>query len=130
MALRSPSAPLAVRPAGFEPDRAEVMNTVRGAPSVELENGVTFHPLVGGHNKARNLTTGIVTFAPGAALPCHAHPFPEAVSVLSGQAAVKLEGRCYHLEHLDTVCIPAGTPHEVSNLSREQPAVFHIAMAA
>src|SRR5205823_3203574 len=67
---------------------------------------------------------------PGARLPCHTHPFAEAVSVLAGQAAMLVEGRRYHLEHLDMVCIPRGTPHEVVNLSSEQPAVFHIAMAS
>lgn len=128
--LAAPPAPLAARPAGFEPDRPEVMNTLRGAATVEIEKGIAFRPLVGNHNNARNLTTGIVTFAPGARLPCHTHPFAEAVSVLSGQAAMIVEGRRYHLEHLDMVAITRGVAHEVINLSSEQPAVFHIAMAS
>jgi 2-dehydro-3-deoxyglucarate aldolase/4-hydroxy-2-oxoheptanedioate aldolase len=121
--------PVPARPPGFEPDRPEVMNHLKDAATVEIAPGVVFRPQIGGHNNARNLTTGIVTFAPGARLPCHNHPFAESVGVLAGQAAMTVEGRRYHLEHLDAVTVPRGTPHEVANLSVTQPAVFHIAMA-
>lgn len=121
-------APLAARPAGFQPDRPEAVALRSAARRVELERGVIFQPLVGAHNQARNLTTGIVTFVPGAQLPYHQHPHAEAITLLSGEAAVEVAGRRYHLQPLDNVFIPAGTPHHAVNTSTARPAQFHIAM--
>jgi 2-keto-3-deoxy-L-rhamnonate aldolase RhmA/quercetin dioxygenase-like cupin family protein len=117
-------------PTRMKPDRPEVMNNVADAPSLEIERGVVFRALVGGHNHARNLTTGIVTFAPEAALPYHTHPFSESVTLLEGQANLEVEGRLYRLQPLDNVTIPRDTPHAVVNTSAGRPAVFHIAMAS
>ncbi len=116
------------RPAGFTPDRPEVITPRSAARRVELERGVIFQPLVDAHNNARNLTTGIVNFMPGAALPYHTHPHGEAITLLSGEAAVEVAGRRYRLEPLDNVHIPAGLPHAAVNLSASRPAQFHIAM--
>src|SRR5436190_1980314 len=62
-------------PESMRPDRQQVVNHVASSPRVEIERGVTFECLVGGHNSARNLTTSLVTFAPAAQLPYHTHPF-------------------------------------------------------
>jgi len=120
--------PLAARPKGFAPDRPEVINVRSQARRVELERGVIFQPLVGAHNNARHLTTGIVNFMPGAALPYHTHPHGEAITLLSGEAAVEIEGRRYALEPLDNVYIPASLAHAAFNTSASRPALFHIAM--
>jgi 2-keto-3-deoxy-L-rhamnonate aldolase RhmA/quercetin dioxygenase-like cupin family protein len=117
-------------PARMKPDRSEVMNTVAESPSMEIERGVLFRALVGSHNKARNLTTGIVTFAPEAALPYHTHPFSESVTLLEGQATLEVEGRAYRLRPLDNITIPRDTPHAVVNASAGKSAVLHIAMAS
>ena len=45
--------------------------------------------------RARNLTTGLVTFAPGAQLEYHTHTYTEAITLLSGAAIVEVEGRRY-----------------------------------
>jgi quercetin dioxygenase-like cupin family protein len=105
------------------------MNRVGSSPRTEIERGVTFEALVGGHNKARNLTTGLVTFAPGAGLAYHTHPFSESITLLEGQALVEVEGRQYELCRLDNVVIPRGTAHAARNASPAKPAVFHIALA-
>ena len=115
-------------PASFAPDRPELMNHLRDASVVEIERGVVFRPLVGAHNQARRLTTGTVTFEPGAKLSYHTHPFSEGVTLLEGQAAMEVQGRRYPLQPLDHVCIPRELPHCVLNLQDDRPAVFHIAM--
>jgi 2-keto-3-deoxy-L-rhamnonate aldolase RhmA/quercetin dioxygenase-like cupin family protein len=118
----------ATRPANIRPDRPEVITTRSAAKRVELERGVIFQPHVGAHNQARNLTTGIVTFMPGAQLPYHKHPHGEAITLLSGEAEVEVEGRRYRLRTLDNVYIPAERPHFAVNPSASKPATFHIAM--
>jgi quercetin dioxygenase-like cupin family protein len=113
----------------MRPDRPEVMNPVGSGKKIEIERGVVFEALVGAHNRAKNLTTGIVTFAPGAQLPYHTHPFTESVTLLSGQAVAEVEGRRYTLKPLDNVVITRELAHHVVNASFREPAVFHIAMA-
>jgi 2-keto-3-deoxy-L-rhamnonate aldolase RhmA/quercetin dioxygenase-like cupin family protein len=113
----------------MRPDRQQVMNHVGSSPRIEIERGVSFECLVGGHNSARNLTTGLVTFAPSARLPYHTHPFSESITVLQGRAVMEVEGRAYELEPLDNVVIPRETPHQARNVSTTENAVLHIAMA-
>ncbi len=125
-----PVPPANAPPAAIRPDRPEVMNSLADAARIEIAPGVVFAPLVGAHNRARKLTTGIVTFAPAAELPYHTHPFAESVTVLSGWAAFAVEGRRYDLGPLDNVYVRPGTAHKVVNLSRGEPAVFHIAMSS
>jgi 2-keto-3-deoxy-L-rhamnonate aldolase RhmA/quercetin dioxygenase-like cupin family protein len=117
-------------PESMRPDRPEVMTAVGDGAKVEIERGVSFECLVGGYNHARGLTTGLVTFAAEAELPYHTHPFTESITLLRGRAAVEVEGRRYELEPLDNVVIPRGTAHLARNVSGNEPAVFHIAMAS
>ena len=126
--MGSVAHPLPGRPAGFQPNRPEVVSTRSAAKRVELERGVIFQPLVGAHNQAVNLTTGIVTFMPGAQLPYHTHPHGEAVTLLSGEAEMEIEGRRYRLFPLDNVYIPPGCAHFACNPSPSKPASLHIAM--
>lgn len=123
-------APLPRPPERMRPDRPEVMNAVGSGPNGEIARGVTFECLVGGHNQARRLTTGFVTFAPGAVMPYHTQPYSESITLLEGSAAVEVEGRDYALGKNDNAVIPAGRAHAVRNLSDTEPAVFHVAMAA
>ena len=121
--------PLARPPESMRPDRPEMMSAVGTGQKVELAPGVVFECLVGAHNQARGLTTGMVTFGPAAELPMHTHPFSEAITLLSGRAVVEVEGRRYALETLDNVVVPMGRAHSAQNLSSDQPAVFHVALA-
>ncbi|MBS0205269.1 MAG: cupin domain-containing protein [Planctomycetes bacterium] len=123
------AAPLSRPPETLRPDRMEVMNPVGSGPKVEISRGVTFECLVGRHNQAKNLTTGIVTFAPGAVLPCHSHTFTESITLLSGSMTVEIEGRGYALKRLDNAVIPAGLAHSARNTSTSEVAVVQIAMA-
>ncbi len=123
------SAPLARPPEAMRPDRPEVMNARGFGPRVEIGPGVEFECLVGGHNRARQLTTGFVTFAAGAVLPYHLHAFAESITLVRGAATIKVAGRCYALQTLDNVVIPRGLAHLARNTSPHEPAVLHIAMA-
>ncbi len=116
-------------PEALRPDRLEVMTSVGSGRKAEIEPGVSFECLVGNHNGARNLTTGFVTLDPSAGLAIHTHPFSEAITLVRGKAVVDVEGRQYQLDPLDTVVIPPGRAHSAANLSGEQPAVIHIALA-
>lgn len=117
-------------PPEFRPDRNEVMNAPGSGPQLEVAPGVKFDCMVGAHNQARNLTTGLVTFAPGAVLPRHRHTFAESITLLAGRVLVDVEGRQYEIGPLDNVTIPRGLAHKVTNLSRSASALFHIAMAS
>jgi 2-keto-3-deoxy-L-rhamnonate aldolase RhmA/quercetin dioxygenase-like cupin family protein len=115
-------------PATMRPDRSEVMTPVGSGITVEIDRGVRLEQLVGSHNQARHLTTGFVTFEPGAELPYHVHPHSEAITLLRGRAAVEVEGRRYELEPLDNVVIPRGIAHAAFNTSRTEPVVLHVAL--
>lgn len=122
--------PVTCAPPDLRPDRREAMNARGAGPQLEIAPGVTFDCMVGAHNQARSLCTGLVTFAPGAELPCHRHDFAEAITLLQGRALVAVEGRHYEIGPLDNVTIPRGLAHRVANLSHTAPALFHVAMAA
>ena len=124
-----PVAPLSRPPESMRPDRDEVMNAVGTGPRAEIAKGVNFECLVGRHNQARKLTTGIVTFAPGAVLPYHSHIFSESITLLRGSVTVEVEGRSYAMKKLDNAVIPPGVVHSARNTSTTEPAVLHIAMA-
>jgi len=117
-------------PESLRPDRLEVVNE-RGANSpVEVAPGVLLDCLVGQHNRARNLMTGLVTFEPGAQLAYHTHPVSESITVLSGTAFVAVEGREYSLASFDNIVIPRGLAHAAWNTPATGRSVLHVALAA
>ena len=84
---------------------------------------------MGRFNTARQLTTGIVTMAPDSKLPYHTHTVSESVTLLSGTLAMDVEGRRYVLDPLDNITIPPGRAHQAENLSPNETAVLHVALA-
>ncbi|MFO0871046.1 MAG: aldolase/citrate lyase family protein [Pirellulales bacterium] len=124
----TPVAPLPTPPESFRPDRPEVITPVGRGVVSELARGVTLECLAGSPHGARNLTTGIVTFAPGAALPYHQHTFAESITPLGGLLHVEVEGRIYSLRRFDNLLIPAGHPHQTRNPSTTEPVSVHVAV--
>lgn len=124
------TSPLVRPPESMRPDRPEVMSKLGTSPQVELHRGVTFECLVGKHNQAQKLTTGQVTFAPGASLPYHTHPFSESITVLRGTMIVEVEGRSYSLKAKDNMVILAGLAHTARNASASEPAIVHAALGS
>lgn len=125
-----PVAPLPRPPESRRPDRPEVMAETGKSDPIELAPGVMLDALVGGHNKARNLFTGLVTFDPSARLDYHTHPVSESITVLSGEAVVGVEGREYTLGPLDNIVIPRGVAHAAWNTSKKARGVVHVALAS
>lgn len=117
-------------PESLRPDRLETMNEPGKNPPVELALGVSLDCLVGKHNGARNLMTGLVTFEPNAKLEYHTHPVSESITVLSGTAIVAVKGREYSLNPLDTIVIPRGLAHAAWNASATGRGVVHVALAS
>jgi 2-keto-3-deoxy-L-rhamnonate aldolase RhmA/quercetin dioxygenase-like cupin family protein len=124
-----PAVPMDRPPESFRPDRPEVMNDLGSGKKIEIDRGVVFECLVGAHNNAKNLTTGIVRFAPGAQLAYHKHTFTESVTLLEGSVTIEIEGRRYTFSPLDNAVIPPGVAHFVKNASPSREAVLHIAMS-
>ncbi|MGB7600431.1 MAG: cupin domain-containing protein [Candidatus Sulfotelmatobacter sp.] len=114
-------------PECFRPDRTETISAPGERPPDELVSGVSMDCLVGQHNGARHLATGLVSFAPGAQLPYHTHPVSESVTLLSGSAIVSVEEREYCLGTFDNIVIPEDLPHSVRNASDSESARFHVA---
>jgi len=125
-----PTTPLPRPPESLRPDRVEKMNPPGKNPPIELAPGVSFDCLVGAHNGARKLTTGLVSFAPDARLEYHNHPVDESITVLSGTVMVGVEGREYSLGPLDTIIIPRGVAHAAWNASANRRGVVHVALAS
>jgi 2-keto-3-deoxy-L-rhamnonate aldolase RhmA/quercetin dioxygenase-like cupin family protein len=125
-----PRTPLPHPPESLRPDRSEVMNEPGKNSLIELAPGVLLDCLVGAHNGARNLTTGLVTLEHGAKLAYHTHPVSEAITVLSGTVVVAVEGREYSLSLLDTVVIPRRLAHAAWNTSATERGVVHVALAS
>ena len=121
---------LAAPPARMRPDRDAVVTRRGDGETIALQEGVVFEALVGRFNAARDLTTGIVTFEPGAVLDQHAHPCSESITVLSGEAEITVEGRVHRLGVLDNIVIPRWAPHAARNPDPARPARVHVALAS
>ena len=117
-------------PDRMRPDREEIVTRCGDGATMTLQAGVVFEALVGQFNTARNLTTGIVTFEPGASLDQHLHPSSESITVLDGEAEITVEGRVYRLSRLDNIVIPRWAPHAARNPDAARPARLHVALAA
>ena len=79
---------------------------------------------------ARGFSTGMTTYASGAAMPNHIHDVSEAMTILEGSARVLVEGREYVLSPYDCIHLPAGTAHYVENAMAEPMLRVHSAFAS
>ena len=117
---------LARPPESFRPDRTEVMTDFGSGNKIDIQPGVVFEAMVGAHNGAKDLTTGVVHFSPGVKLAYHTHPTTESITLLDGAGMVDVEGRRYRLSRFDNVVIPPGVAHGVENLSMEHETLLHV----
>jgi quercetin dioxygenase-like cupin family protein len=92
--------------------------------------GLMFREFVSSACAARGFSTGTVTIGPAAVFPYHKHAFCESITLLSGAAQVRVEGRSYRLEQFDCISIPAGVAHEIANCTQESPMVALLALAS
>jgi quercetin dioxygenase-like cupin family protein len=110
-------------------NRLEVLTRNAGAFPDVLAAGVGLRVLATGALGARGLTTALASFASGAELPYHKHPFSEVIVVLEGEPIVLVEGRRYRLQPFDAMHLPAGTAHAVASPA-QKPALLHSSFAS
>lgn len=105
--------PLVVRRADVEPfDRGD---------------GVTTVPCIGRWNSdAATITTGTTSFRPGRGLPLHTHNVEESVLVITGTARVVVGDQTVDLVAGDATWVPAGTEHQVLNVSDEELTIYWV----
>ena len=108
-------------------DREE--SIIPGQSNAQPAAPVALHELVSARCGAQGFSTGTATFQPAADLPCHKHAFSEAVTILTGEALFRVEGRQYRLRPLDCVHVPAGIAHRVRNASSHELLVAHWSFA-
>jgi quercetin dioxygenase-like cupin family protein len=111
-------------------NRTETLTRNDGPFPDELAPGVELRILATGSLGAQGLTTALVRFRTGGALPYHRHPMSEVIVVLEGMADVYVEGRHYRLKPYDAMHVPAGTVHAAGNESAGVPALVHTSFAS
>ena len=110
-------------------DRREVIQRPGDSKITVVVPGVELCPLVGAHSGARDLFTALLTLSPRASYPLYTRPFTEVLILVEGDASVEVEDRRYRLKPLDAMTVSPRVPRRVVNLSSDQPAVLHVALA-
>jgi quercetin dioxygenase-like cupin family protein len=126
----APTMAMLIHSSDTPPPRQEMIQSFESSKVSVLALGVELRMLVGAHNGARNLFTGVMTLAPGASYPYYVRPFSEALVLLDGEAAVDVEDRRYRLGRLDAVSVAPQQPRRVANLSTGRLAVLHLSLAS
>ena len=117
-------------PTAWASDRTETIQVVSEASGTVIVPGVELKSLVGEHNGARGLFTGLLTLASSAVYRLYSRRCTEAFVLLSGEIAVDVEDRRYRLSPLDAMTVPALLPRRLVNLSTSRPALIHVSLAA
>ena len=99
-------------------------------PSVSRGGGVRTTPLVSKAIADVNLTTGVTSFPPGAAIPLHHHNCAEQVTILEGEAEVEIDGATHQLRPFDTTFVLAGKPHRFKNIGSGPMSILWIYTSA
>lgn len=88
--------------------------------------GVVSRLLVHDGLGSEHLTTGITTFAPGAAIASHWHNCDESVVVVAGEATAEVDGALFPMKPYDTTFVRAGVPHRFLNRSEAPMTILWI----
>jgi quercetin dioxygenase-like cupin family protein len=109
-------------------DRREAIQTLAASLPETWRPGVVLRPLVGAHNGAHALSTGLAELAPGTETGYFARPCCSAVTVLEGEVVAEVEGHVYRLGPLDCITIPAGLARRTLNRTGGA-ALLHVSLA-
>src|SRR4051794_19143430 len=120
------SRPAEKNEAGTE--RREAIQQPGDTAPETLGPGVALRPLIGAHNHAHQLFTGLMTIEPRSGIPYITRPCCAAVTLLEGEVDVEVEGRRYRLGPLDCITVPAGIARRTIN-DTDRRAVLHVALA-
>jgi quercetin dioxygenase-like cupin family protein len=110
--------------------RLEKIISGRSRNLVELSTGVRLRALAAEASGVEGMSTWIGIFSPAVGLPYHRHDVSEAITVLSGEARVGIEGRTYRLGLLDCLHVPADVAHSTSNASGKKKLMLHNSFGA
>jgi quercetin dioxygenase-like cupin family protein len=110
--------------------RKEKIISGRSRNLVELSAGVRLRGLAFEGSGVEGMSTWIGIFSPASGLPYHRHDVSEAITVLSGEARVGIEGRTYRLGLLDCLHVPAGVAHSTTNASGKKKLMLHNSFGA
>jgi quercetin dioxygenase-like cupin family protein len=110
--------------------RVEKVVSGRSRNLVEIFSGVLLRPLASAQCGVEGMSTGIAVFSPSSQLPYHRHDVSEALTVLSAEALVAVEGRTYRMGPLDCLHVPAGITHSVANPSGKKKLMIHSSFGA
>ena len=94
--------------------------------AIEETTWGTLQWLVGSNNgTSEHITLGRVTFKPGQSNPLHHHPnCEEVLLVISGEIEHSLpEGGSAKLRKGDCIVLPAGKPHQATNVGEKEAVV-------
>jgi quercetin dioxygenase-like cupin family protein len=114
-----------------EGDRLTIIRAGEVTP-LNRGGGVVTIPLItrqsaAGENK---ITTGISVYPPGAGAPLHQHNCDEQVTLLDGQAEVRIAGSVTRLEPHDTTYVAAGVEHAYRNTGTTPMTIMWIYTSA
>jgi quercetin dioxygenase-like cupin family protein len=110
--------------------RVEKIISGRSRNLVELTAGVRLRALASETSGVEGMSTWIGIFSSATGLPYHRHDVSEAITVLSGEARVGVEGRTYRLGPLDCLHVPAGVAHSTTNASETKKLMLHNSFGA
>ncbi|MBI4026622.1 MAG: cupin domain-containing protein [Verrucomicrobia bacterium] len=96
------------------------------SPVYEPVTGARFRDLFGRRQGCPHLCGGYGEFDPGVSLPCHMHPFDEAIAIIKGKAVCEVAGRRHALSGCDTALVPQGLPHRFLNESSGPMAMIWV----
>lgn len=108
-------------------ERVEFLNTPASSPFFEPLAGIRVHFFANGELGAIGLTTCAAVLLARKKLPYHTHPTSEAITAVSGVAAVYVEGRRYVIQAYDALHVPAEVAHSIESLSPAAPVILHTA---
>ncbi|MBM3740910.1 MAG: cupin domain-containing protein [Acidobacteria bacterium] len=92
----------------------------------QVEQGITATPKLFEDAGAKNLSSGISTFAPGSTARVHGHNTEEVLTILQGKALIEAEGKRFEAEPLDICYMPAGVFHRVTNIGDSEMRLLWI----
>ena len=84
-------------------------------PLIDRGGGIYSTPLVVEATGAKDFSSGVTSFPPGASIALHTHDADEQVTLLEGEGTAEIEGRQEPVNPYDTTFIPAGVPHRFIN---------------
>ena len=89
--------------------RQESVNPTERAP------GITVSSMVNEETGATQISSGMVSYAPGSSIATHYHNAEESVIVIEGEGILVIQGEEHHVKAYDAAFITPGAQHRMIN---------------